>query len=67
MIKVLHKTDMAECGSDRGISLIAQAGKVLFKIVATRLSVYCETKNLLLEEQCEFRPHRSTTEIMLVI
>ena len=45
MIKVLHKKkDRAECGNYRGISLVAHAGKVLLKIVATRLSAYCEAR-----------------------
>ena len=43
---------------------VAPAGKVLLKIVATRLSAYCEARNLLSEEQCGFRPHRSTTDMM---
>ena len=41
MIKVLDKKkDRAECGNYRGISLVVHAGKVLLKIVATRLSAY---------------------------
>ena len=48
VIKVLHKKrDRTECGNYRGISLVAHAGKVLLKIVATRLSAYCEARNLL--------------------
>ena len=56
-----------ECGNYRGISLVAHAGKVLLKIVATRLSAYCEARNLLPEEQCGFRPHRSTTDMILAV
>ena len=68
VIKVLHKTkDRTECGNYRGISLVAHAGKVLLKIVATRLSAYCEARNLLPEEQCGFRPHRSTTDMMFAV
>ena len=63
VIKVLHKKDKAECSNYRGISLVAPAGEVLLKIVAARLSVYCEARNLLPEEQCGFRPHRSTTDM----
>ena len=67
-IKVLHKKkDRAECGHYRGISLVEHAGKVLLKIVATRLSAYCEARNLLPEKQCGFRPHRSTTDIMFAV
>ena len=51
MIKVLQKKkDTIECANYRGISLVAHAGKVLLKIVATRLSAYCEATNLLPEE-----------------
>ena len=68
VIKVLHKKkDRTECGNYRGISLVAHSGKVLLKIVATRLSAYCEARNLLPEEQCGFRPHRSTTDMMFAV
>ena len=65
--EVLHKKDRTECGSYRGISLVVHAGKVLLKIVATRLSAYCEATNLLPEEQCGFRPHRLTTDMMFAV
>ena len=68
VIKVLRKKkDRTEYGNYRGISLVAHAGKVLLKIVATRLSAYCEARNLLPEEQCGFRPHRSTTDMMFAV
>ena len=47
VIKILHKTkDRTECGNYRGISLVAHAGKVLLKIVATRLSAYLRGEEL---------------------
>ena len=46
---------------------MAHAGKVLLKIVATRLSAYSEAKNLLPEELCGSRPHRSTTDMMFTV
>ena len=49
MIQFLHKKESTECGKYRGISLVAQAGKALLKIVATRRSAFCEAKGLLLE------------------
>ena len=62
VIIVLHKKgDKTECGNYRGISLVSHAGKILLKVDARRLSAYCETKGLLPEEQCGFRPDRSTT------
>ena len=67
-IKVLHnKKDRTECGNYRGISLVAHAGKVLLKVIAGRLSEYCERENILPEEQCGFRPQRSTVDMMLVV
>ena len=55
VITVLHKKgDKTECGNYRGISLVSHAGKVLLKVVARRLSAYCEAKGLLPEEQCGF-------------
>ena len=67
MTKVLHKKDRTECGNYREIPPVAHAGKFLLKIVATRLSAYPEARNLLPEEQCGFRPHRSTTDIMFAV
>ena len=68
VIKVLHKKkNRTECGNYRGISLVAHVGKVLLKIVATRLSAYCEAKNLLPKKQCGFCSRRSTTDTMFAI
>ena len=39
----------------------------LIKVVARRLSAYCEAKGLLPEEQCGFQPNRSTTDMMFVV
>ena len=65
---VLHKKkDQTECGNYRGISLVAHAGKILLKIIARRLSDYCEHVGILPEEQSGFRPNRSTTDMMFVI
>ena len=38
--------------------------KVLLKVAARRVSAYCEAKRLLPEEQCGFRPYRSTTDML---
>ena len=68
VITVLHKKgDKTECGNYRGISLVSHPGKVLLKVVARRFSAYCEAKGLLLEEQCEFQPNCSTTDMMFVV
>ena len=68
VVTVLHKKgDKTECGNYRGISLVSHACNILLKVVARRLSAYCEAKGLLPEEQCEFRPDRSTTDMMFVV
>ena len=68
IIMVLHKKNVrTECGNYRGISLETHAGKVLLKIIARRLSEYCERVEILQEEQSGFQPNRSTTDTMFVI
>ena len=68
VITVLHKKgDKTEYRNYRGISPVSHASKVLLKVVARRLSAYCEAKGLLPEEQCGFRPNRSTTDLMFVV
>ena len=68
IIMVLHKKKgRTEHGNYRGISLVAHAGRILLKIIARRLSVYCECVGILPEEQSGFRPNRSTTDMMFVI
>ena len=65
---VLHKKkDWTECGTYRGISLVAHAGKILLKIVARRLSECCERVGILPEEQSDFRQNRSTVDMMFVV
>ena len=67
VITVLHKKgDRTECGNYRGISLVSHAGKAFLEVVARRLSGYCEAKGLLPEEQCGFRPDRSTADMIFV-
>ena len=69
IIMILYKKkNRTECGNYRGISLVAHAGKILLKIIAHRLSEYCERVGILPEEQQSgFRPNRSTTDMMFVI
>ena len=67
-IKVLHKkSDRSDCNNFRGISLVSHAGKVLLKIVANRRSDFCEAQQILPEEQCGFRPARSTMDMLFVV
>ena len=65
---MLHKKkDRTECGYYHGISRVAHAGKVLLNVIAGRLSDCCEREGILPEEQCGFRPHRSTVDMMFVV
>ena len=66
-IKVLYKkSDRSDCHNFREISLVSHAGNVLFKIVANRLSDFCEAQQMLPKEQCGFRPARSTIDMLFV-
>ena len=68
IIMAIHKKkDKTECGNYRGISLVSHTGKVLLKVIARRLSEYCERRGLLPEEQSGFRPARSTIDMMFVV
>ena len=68
IIKVLYKkSDRSNCKYYRGISLLSHAGKVLLKLVANRLSDYCEAHGILPDEQCGFRPERSTVDMLFVV
>ena len=67
-IKVLYKkSDRSDCNNFQGISLVSHAGKVLLKIVANRLSDFCEEQQILPEEQRGFRPARSTIDMLFVV
>ena len=66
-IKVLHKKeDRSDCNNYRGISLVAQSGQVLLTIVASHPSNCCEAEGIPPEEQCGFRPARSTIDMLFV-
>ncbi|CAB1099069.1 unnamed protein product [Ectocarpus sp. CCAP 1310/34] len=66
-VKVLYKNgDRSNCNNYRGISLLSHVGKVPIKII-NRLSAFCEANNILPEEQCGFRPGRSTVEMLFVV
>ena len=68
-IEVLHKKkDRSDHNFYRGISLVARSGKeTLLEMVASRLSNYCcETEGILPEEECGFRPARSTVDMLFV-
>ena len=69
IIKLRHKQkDRSDCDSYREMSLlVAHAGELLLKIVASRLSNFCEDTGILHEEQCGFRPARSAVDMLVLI
>ena len=65
---VLHKKkDWTECDNYRRISQVAPAGKILLKIIASRLSEYCKRVGMLPDGQSGFLPNCFTTDMMFVI
>ena len=67
-MKVLHKKkDRTECSNYRGLSLVTHAGKVVLKIAVNRMGDFCDEAGFLPEEQCGFRPQRSTLGMMFVV
>lgn len=61
-----NKGSRADCGNYRGISLLSIAGKVLARILLTRL-VDKVSEQHLPETQCGFRPGRSTTDMIFIV
>ncbi len=61
-----QKGDRAVCGNSRGISLLSIAGKVLAKIMLSRLVEHI-SEAVLPETQCGFRKSRSTTDMVFVL
>ncbi|CAB1096812.1 unnamed protein product [Ectocarpus sp. CCAP 1310/34] len=67
-IKVLYKKgDRSNCNNFKGISLLSYVDKVPIKIITNRLSAFCEANNILPEEECRFRPGRSTVDMLFVV
>lgn len=66
VIKVIHKTKGGtDCGACGAITVVAQAGKLLLRIVANCISAHLEENKLLLEKQCGFRSQISTYGMMI--
>ncbi|XP_042591969.1 uncharacterized protein LOC109084930 [Cyprinus carpio] len=61
-----QKGDRPVCGNSRGISLLSIAGKVLAKIMLSRLVEHI-SETVLPETQCGFRKTRSTTDMVFVL
>ncbi len=63
MVIYKQKGDRAVCGNSRGISLLSIAGKVLAKIMLSRLVEHISEA----QTQCGFRKSRSTTDMVFVL
>lgn len=59
------KGDRAVCGNSRGISLLATSGKVLTRILLSRLLAHI-TEGVLPESQSGFRKERSTVDMVFI-
>jgi len=62
IVTIFEKGDKTLCGNYRGISLLPIAGKILARILCTRLSHIAE--DILPESQCSFRPGRGTVDLI---
>ena len=66
-----HHHGIPQEGSDRVRQLqgylAGGAGKILLKIIARRLSEYCERVGIQPQQQSGFRPNHSTIDMMFVI
>lgn len=60
-----NKGDKSECGNYRGISLLDVAGKVLTRVMLSRLLKHF-ADTILPESQCGFRADRSTIDMVFV-
>ena len=56
---------LSECGNNRGISLLSIAGKILAKIILSRIKIIAE--KVLPESQCGLRPGPSTTDVIFTL
>jgi len=62
IVTIFKKCDKTLCSNYRGISLLSIAGKILARILCTRLSHIAE--DILPESQCRFRPGRGTLDMI---
>ena len=63
IVTIFKKGDVSDCGNFRGIALLSITGKVIAKVILSRLMRHV-TERTLLEAQCGFRPGRSTMDMV---
>lgn len=60
-----NKGSASDCGNYRGISLLSTGGKILARVMASRLLKHM---NLIIpESQCGFRPKRGTSDLIFTL
>ena len=62
IVTIFKTGSRTECGNYRGISLLSVAGKILAKVLLSRLQPLSES--IIPETQCGFRPGRGTTDMI---
>ena len=67
IVPIFKKGDPLDCANYRGICLIENCGKILEKIVQTRLYGYLEKNNLIYKNQYGFRRRTGTDHCVLNI
>ena len=65
IVPVPKKGDLTLCDNWRGIALLDVVGKLVGKLIQTRLQSFAES--VLPEEQCGFRRNRSCTDMTFVV
>src|SRR5699024_7177242 len=60
VVPIFKKGDKTECSNYRGITLLSLPGKIYAKLLESRVRVVVEPR--IADEQCGFRPGRSTTD-----
>ena len=60
-----RKGNLQVSDNHRGISLLSIAGKILARVLLTRLNEYLEQSGLLPESQCGFKKDRGTIDMIL--
>ena len=65
LIPIFKKGDRITCSNYRGIALLCTAGKVLSRIIISRLASI--TEEILLEAQCGFRPNTGHADMIFIL
>lgn len=61
------KSDSSNCDNYRGVSPVSNAGRALFKIMASHLSDYRQPHKILTQEHRGFHADRSTIDVLFVV